>query len=1027
VRAARPLARLPEPDSGLAALLDALAASGKLGPCVVHRSTLPALPPRLSALPLWLDPRLRAALKSFGIERLYSHQAEAVETARRGEDVLTVTPTASGKSLVYLLPTLQRFLEKPGSRSLLIFPYKALEQDQRDALRELAEGLGPGGRPRVEIYDGDTPERERRRIKADPPDFLITNPDMLHLGILAYHADWARYLSSLAHLVVDELHVYRGIFGCHMAHVLRRLQRLCARYGARPQLFASSATVANPGELGGLLTGRSFRVIDSSGAPRQRRHFLFVNPSLRMSPYTAAAHLFGEAVSAGYRTIAFTKARRITELIHSWVLQSRPALRGLVGAYRAGYLPEERRDIERRLFRGDLRGVLATSALELGVDIGGVDLCILVGYPGSIVSTWQRVGRAGRGARESAAVLVALPDALDQYFMSHPEEFFERGYEPVALDPANPEVARAHLVCAAAEHPLTPADRSLYGEEILGLVPDLERRRDLVRDAAEERWYALRRRPQRLLNLRSCGESFRIETASGRPVGTIDPVRACFECHEGAIYLHQAQSYRVRRMDIDGRRITVDPAEVDYYTEALAEKHTAILEEHAARPVGPMTLHLGRLRVTERVTGYARRKLFSQERLGEQALDLPPVEFETIGLWMSLPPPLASAATAAGYHFMGAIHAIEHCAISLAPLYAACDRGDLGGISFPLHAQTGGPAIFVYDGHAGGIGLSRRCYDSLEDLLEKTLATLRSCPCEEGCPSCVHSPKCGNGNKPLDKAGAAWVLEALLGSSAAATASRAPAADPAGRSAPSAPRADSQPGLFDSPGGDDGAAGGQAGSGAPARRGGGGPADAAGGQAGSGGGGEGRSGGPGGRALPPGRILVFDLETQRSAGEVGGWDKIREMGLGLAVTLDLKEERFGVYFEQDARRLVLELQSADLVVGFNLKRFDYEVLSAYTDQDLSRLATLDILEHLKERLGFRIKLDSLAEATLNERKSADGLQSLQWWKQGRLDLIEMYCKKDVAVTARLYRFGRENGYLLYRDLEQRLVRVPVEF
>jgi DEAD/DEAH box helicase domain-containing protein len=316
-----------------------------------------------------------------------------------------------------------------------------------------------------------------------------------------------------------------------------------------------------------------------------------------------------------------------------------------------------------------------------------------------------------------------------------------------------------------------------------------------------------------------------------------------------------------------------------------------------------------------------------------------------------------------------------------------------------------GPAVFIYDGHAGGIGLSRRCYDALEDLLAKTLATLRACPCEDGCPSCVHSPKCGNGNKPLDKEGAAWVLEALAG----------PAEDSAGRLAPAVPRADSQPGLFDPPPAGEG--GGSSGMGSGGAQSGG----AGGGSAGGGG------GAAGGRGLPPGRILVFDLETQRSAGEVGGWDKIRDMGLGLAVTLDLKEERFGVFFEQDARRLVLDLQSADLVIGFNLKRFDYEVLSAYTDQDLSRLATLDILEHLKERLGFRLKLNSLAEATLNERKSADGLQSLQWWKEGRLDLIEMYCKKDVAVTARLYRFGRDNGYLLYRDLEQRLVRVPVDF
>jgi DEAD/DEAH box helicase domain-containing protein len=585
--------------------------------------------------------------------------------------------------------------------------------------------------------------------------------------------------------------------------------------------------------------------------------------------------------------------------------------------------------------------------------------------------------------------------------MTHPEQLFTRGYEPVVLDPANPEVARAHLVCAGAERPLTPADRALYGEEVFALVPKLEAAGDLVRDATEERWYSLRRRPQRLLNLRSCGESFTIDSAAGRPVGTIDPVRAFFECHEGAVYLHQAQTYRVRKMDIDARKITVEPVEVDYYTEALADKQTEILEEYDTRPVGPMRLHLGRLKVTEQVTGYARRRLFSQERLSEHPLELPPLRFETVGLWMELPDALPAAATALGHHFMGAIHAVEHCAISLAPLYAACDRGDLGGISYPRHPQVGKPAIFIYDGHPGGIGLSRRCFEALEELLDKTLGTLRSCSCEDGCPSCVHSPKCGNGNKPLDKAGAAYVLEVLRGE----------AALPAG-----ALSADQQRGLFDPgpPGGGSGAGGG------------------AGGQGGAGGpGGPGGAGGPGGgsagKGLPPGKVLVFDLETQKSAEEVGGWSEIKKMGLGLAVTLDLARQKFLVFFEQDVEKLIIELLSADLVIGFNVKRFDYEVLRAYTDVDLERVRTLDILEHVKQKLGFRLKLNSLAEATLNEKKIADGMQSLRWWKEGRYELIEMYCKKDVEVTARLYRYGRDNGHLLYRDLESRLVRVPVQF
>ena len=1046
----RPAAGVPGPEAGVEAFLDSLASSDKLAPCVVYRGALPAAPARMAEHPSWLDPRLRAALSRQGIDRLYSHQTEALEAARRGEDVLAVTPTASGKSLIYLLPILQACLEDPGRRALLIFPYKALEQDQRDAIQELSAALGPAPALRVAIYDGDTPENERRRIRADPPHLLLTNPDMLHLGMLAYHATWAPFLSRLSHIVVDELHIYRGVFGCHMAHVLRRLLRVCAGHGSRPQVFASSATVANPGELGRALAARDFTIVEQCGAPRRRRHFLFFNPALRMSPYTAAAQLFTEAVAAGFRTIAFTKARRITELLHSWVLQARPDLLGRISAYRAGYLPAERRDIEQRLFRGELLGVLSTSALELGVDIGGLDLCILVGYPGSAISTWQRVGRAGRGARESGAVLVALPDALDQYFMSHPEQFFSRGYEPVVLDPANPEVARAHLVCAAAELPLGGEDRALYGDEVFALLPGLEAGRHLVRDAAGVRWYALRRRPQRLLNLRSCGEPFRIDTTAGVPVGTIDPVRALFECHEGAIYLHRAQAYRVKKMDLEERRIAVERAEVDYYTEAMAEKQTQILEEIESRSAGPMTVHLGRLRVTERVTGYSRRRLFSQERLSEHPLELPPVEFETVGAWMRLPAALASSATAAGHHFMGAIHAVEHCAISLAPLFAACDRGDLGGISYPLNPQVGAPAVFIYDGHAGGIGLSRRLYASLEDLLGRTLETLRTCPCDDGCPSCIHSPKCGNGNKPLDKAGAIFVLEALTAAADAgvrqarpqapappAPALTAPAPAPfAAAAAPRvvvpstavaairpgrpAPDGNGQRGLFDrdSPG--------TGGEGAPGekRDGSGG---AAGGSGGPSGGGPPGGGGGGNRELPPGKILVFDLETQKSADEVGGWSNISQMGLALAVTLDLRKEKFLVFFEQNVEKLLIELLSADLVIGFNVKRFDYDVLRPYTDIAFDRIHTLDILEQVKQKLGFRLKLNSLAEATLNETKTADGLQSLKWWKEGRHDLIEMYCKKDVEVTSRLYRYGRDHGHLLYRDMEQRLLRVPVDF
>jgi DEAD/DEAH box helicase domain-containing protein len=416
--------------------------SEKLGADVVHVASLAAEPPSWAGLAEPLPEALAAALRDLGIDRPYSHQAEAIDRVRRGEDVLVVTPTASGKSLVYLVPTFESALLRPGSRALYLFPFKALAQDQLQGIEEMAAatarrggvvpagGQLPGhGRPvSAAIYDGDTSDTRRRQIKADPPDILITNPDMLHLGILAHHDAWRPFFENLDFVVVDELHVYRGIFGSHLHHILKRLHRVAGLYGRRPRFIASSATVASPGRLGEGLAGRPFSVVEKSGAPRAARTLMFLNP--HGSPYTAAATLFSWALDAGYRTIAFTKARKITELLHSWLLQTAPRWGGRVSAYRSGYLPEERREIERRLFRGDLQGVISTSALELGVDIGGLDVCLLVGYPGSIVSSWQRIGRVGREDRPSLTVLIGMPDALDQYFMTHPDQFLSSPTAP---------------------------------------------------------------------------------------------------------------------------------------------------------------------------------------------------------------------------------------------------------------------------------------------------------------------------------------------------------------------------------------------------------------------------------------------------------------------------------------------------------------------------------------------------------------------------------------------------------------------
>ncbi len=1007
---AMPIAALGAPASPVAAFIERIRRSEKIGGDVVHVASVAAQEASYAGLSAALPEPLERALRDLGIVRLYSHQAEAIDGARSGRDVLIVTPTASGKSLVYLVPTLEAALLRPGARALYLFPYKALAQDQLQGIVEFAgaaarhggivrgrHGLPGTGRPvSAAIYDGDTPDSRRRKIKADPPDVLITNPDMLHLGILAHHQDWHVLFENLACVVVDELHVYRGIFGSHLHHILKRLLRVAAHYGSRPRFIASSATIANPGGLGEALVGRPFTVVDRSGAPRAGRHVMFVNPR-GVSPYTAATQLFAWSLDEGFRAIAFTKARKITELLHSWLLQSAPRYASRVSAYRSGYLPEERRDIERRLFDGSLQGVISTSALELGVDIGGLDVCILVGYPGSVVSTWQRIGRVGREDRPSLTVLVGMPDALDQYFMANPDELLNRGFEEVVFDPANKVIARAHMLCAGAELGLEqPRDRDLYGE-MFGLVEDLEREGALARDAGGDRWYTLRRRPQRDVSLRSIGATYTIvDVEADRVIGTIDAVRAFHETHSGAIYLHHAQQYLVRDLDIEARRVSVVPADVDYYTEVRGEKETEIMEVLSRKEEGALSASLGRIKVTEELTGYEKRRLFGRDRLGLFDLSLPPLTFETVGLWITVPDDVRDGVVGREGHFMGGLHALEHALISLFPLLAICDRGDIGGISYPLHPQIGRSAIFIYDGYPGGCGLAAKGFEGLLDLLRKTASLLRACPCEEGCPSCIQSPKCGNGNNPLDKLAALQIAEALC--ERAVSGGTRPGDGPILSARPRSEIPAPRPPLRLMGGGFD-----HEPLPTPVRR------------------------GPSGGS-PAGELTLYlDVETQKSAEEVGGWQNISAMKLALAVTYNEVTSEFKTHFEKDVDRLLLDLAMADKVIGYNIDRFDLLVLKAYTPWNLARIRTFDMLADIYRKLGFRLKLADLSEATLGVGKSADGLQSLKWWKEGRVDLIEQYCRRDVEVTRDVYLFGQRNGYVLYRDRDGKQLRLPVEW
>ncbi|HIJ78038.1 MAG: DEAD/DEAH box helicase, partial [Desulfobulbaceae bacterium] len=926
----------------------------------------------------WSD-LLVAGLNSLGVEKLYAHQARAIDLVRQGGNVVVATPTASGKSLIYNLPVFEAILGDSRVKALYLFPLKALAQDQLRAVEELAAKLPSEHQPRAAICDGDTSAYRRKKLREAPPNILISNPDMLHLSMMGYHESWAEFWADLKYVIIDEAHTYRGVFGSHMAWVMRRLKRICNFYGSKPSFILSSATIGNPGELARDLIGLDVEVVSDSGAPQGPRHFLFVDP-LDSAAYTAS-QLLEAAIKRGLRTIVYTQSRKMTELISVWTSDRLGGLADKLTSYRAGYLPEERREIEEKLTSGALYGVVATSALELGIDIGALDICILVGYPGTVMQTWQRSGRVGRKLRESLTILVGQEDALDQFFMRNPEEFFKREVEKAVLNPENPVILDRHLLCGVAERPLRHDDPLLLEKGVVEAVARLTASGELLQGADGKNWFTNRKYPHREVDLRGSGQSFAIYDASREELlGRIDGVRCLKECHPGAIYLHRGQTWLVVDLDLAGHSVMVQRKKVNYFTRPLATKETEILEVCATVEFANFKASWGRLKVTDLVTAYQRRLVKGQKLVATERLDLPPQVFETEGLWLEIPLPLQQRLEQEQVHFMGGIHAVEHGAIGIFPLVVLCDRNDVGGIAYPFHPQVGRAAIFIYDGYAGGVGLSRQAFGELAELLRLTLQTIASCPCEVGCPSCVHSPKCGSGNRPIDKAAALRLLQALLGQQEAGA-----VCQPQVRAATIL-------------------AGG---------------AEEAGGDA---------------QALPaasdvarPLRFGVFDLETKRSAAEVGGWHRAEKMGISVGVLYDSASDSYLSFFEDRIEQLVEHLKGLDLVIGFNNKRFDNLVLSAYTDEDLSRLPTLDILQVVRDRLGYRLSLDHLAEHTLGVKKSANGLQALEWYQAGEIDKIVEYCQKDVQITRDLYLFGLKEQHLLFRNKAGMLVRCPVVF
>jgi DEAD/DEAH box helicase domain-containing protein len=721
---------------------------------------------RPAPLPAELNAGLAEALGRVGIDSLYTHQLRAYEAAADSNLVIT-SGTASGKSLAFNLPVLDGIAARPKDRALYLYPTKALAQDQA---RKLAQLRPPN--LREAIYDGDTPREERPAIRRRS-NLVLTNPDMLHVALLPNHKSWGDFLANLEWVVVDEAHTYRGVFGSHVANVLRRLRRLARAYGREPRFLLASATIANPVELAERLVGTPFELVDDDGAPRAGREIAMWNPPLideasgtRRSALSEAADLLAELVTHGVRTICFLKSRRGIELIQRFARENlerrgKPELAKRIAPYRGGYTPQQRREIESRLAAGELLAVVATDALELGIDVGELDAAICVTFPGTVASLRQMWGRAGR-RRRGLAVYVAGQDALDQFFCRHPEEFLGRPVEAAILDHGNEQIAARHLIAAAYELPLNDEDDEVFG-------PEWRERAERLLEAGELRGVGGKLMPRRAefvanripLRSASADSVAVIERDAGEMLGLVEAERAFTTIHPGAVYLHLGRSYEVDRLDVEERRAIVSAFDGDWYTRPKKETEIYIERVHDQREVAGVQLNFGEVSVTEQVIAFQRVSVSDQEPIDIVALELPEQNFVTQALWYVLPDPLSRKLPTEA--LLGSLHATEHSQIAVLPLIAMCDRWDIGGLSTNVHFQTGRSTIFIYDGHPGGVGITKRGYEQFERLLGDAERLIAECPCESGCPSCVQSPKCGNLNEPLHKAGALELMGLMRG------------------------------------------------------------------------------------------------------------------------------------------------------------------------------------------------------------------------------------------------------------------------
>ncbi len=728
---------------------------------------LPSRPARLTALPSWLAPLVANRLELTGIEALYEHQAAAATRIRDGHHTVVATGTASGKSLCYQLPLLHAVLDDDRTTALYLSPTKALARDQVRALREFRIP-----QVRAAAYDGDLPRAERDAIRRTA-NVILTNPDMLHIGILPAHRRWADFLHRLSLVIVDECHVARGVFGSHVAAIIRRLRRICAHYGADPTFALASATIGNPAEHASMLVGAPVDEVSTDAAARPRTVLGLWEPPLiddqlrtRRSTLAEASDLLAAVATSDLATLAFARSRAGVELLALHARRSAPDLE--VRAYRAGLLADERRTVERGLIDGTIQAVAATDALELGVDIGRLDAVIIVGWPGTAASFWQQAGRAGRRDNEALVVFVGDDNPLDHYLLAHPERLLGRPVEHARSDVTNPYILGPHLECAAWELPLDPDEPWFAPADVQPLVDAaiadgrLRRRHDRV-------YWAGRGSPAASVHIRSTmGAPVTIvDGSTGIVIGEVDAARAPATVHPGANYLHQGRSWRVTELELGTGVAAVERDDGTTYTRPRSDTDLLVLEEQRRRRWGRCVLSYGRVEVTTQVLAYERRRVFSGESLGVVELDLPRQRLQTTAVWLTTPGPVLDAAALGKQRWPGSLHAAEHAAIGLLPLFAMCDRWDIGGVSTAWHPDTGTATIFVYDGIPGGAGITARAFDTDTLWWRTTRDAIVACPCEDGCPSCVQSPKCGNGNEPLDKAGAVALLDAALADHAA--------------------------------------------------------------------------------------------------------------------------------------------------------------------------------------------------------------------------------------------------------------------